>query len=829
LEPRLRQEALFTFAVELVQAQARVQPLLLLLLDAHWMDEASQALVMALGRVAARAPVLLMPVHRSALTEDRYLLPELDQLDGYYHLALGPLAPEAIAALVAARLAVAQDGVSRLAMSLIQARAQGMVFLAEALVEALREGGHLALREGVWDLSAGLVRTLREANCLEKDPASGAWLLCPDAPLSAVSLDIPDSIHGIVLSRVDRLPETHKATLKVASVVGRVFELEVLGAAHPARLEPEDLQAQQAVLEQRDFVRPEVPGAVYAFANNALQEVVYETLPGTQQRELHGAVGAALEGQQAENVERLAYHYGRATDKSRDRAMFYLDKAAHKAQREYANETALNYYNQALALEERWQWRKGQTETLHILGRRELEKEALRVLEKLPEAPAGDVAYLWGEYHEAVSDYAQAQDAVERALAASREGADRVGGANCLAQLGLIARRQGDYEGAKGWYGQALDLLRGDATLSLEESLTLAPALIGLGIVHRLQGEFDEATACYEQALDLSRESGNRVGEAQALNSLGVTAQYQRRFRQALTYFRQAIEITRAIGDRVSEGLAVANVARCCAETGDYSQAEIYLGEALSHQQAMGNKWAEVNAWNQLGILYQELGDLPRSHDCLSQGLLLSQEIGDQAGEAYLLANLGLVAHDQGNLQAAESLLLDGLALAETQADKYLISVFATYLSSTYLRLGRYAQTIEQASGALALRRTTDLHLFSADNLATLASAYLATADRVLALDYARQALAILDECGGEGPEFPQQDYFTCYQVLQACGQTEAAQHALNSAYGLVMKHAQKIVDPAMRQSFLERVPGNRQIVQEVGNAKHRDQGPGRI
>jgi tetratricopeptide (TPR) repeat protein len=450
-----------------------------------------------------------------------------------------------------------------------------------------------------------------------------------------------------------------------------------------------------------------------------------------------------------------------------------------------------------------------------MLGHRELEKEALRVLEKLPEAPAGDVAYLWGQYHEAMSEYAQAQDAVERALAASREGADRVGEANCLAQLGLIARRQGDYDGAKAWYGQALDLFQSDATLSLEASLVLASALQGLGVVQSLQTEYDEAKACYERALALSRQSGNRAGEAQALNSLGLTAHYQRHFQQALTYYHQAIEIARTIGDRVSEGLALANVAQCSMDTGDYGQAEGYLGEALSSQQAMGNKWAEVNAWNQLGVLYQELGDLPRAHDCLSQGLELSQEIGDQAGEAYLLANLGLVAHDQGNLRAAERLLLEGLALAETQADKYLISIFATYLSSTYLRLGRVALAMEQASAALALRRATDLHLFSADNLAILASAYQATADPYSAVDHARQALAILDECGGEGPEFPHRDYFLCYQVLAANGQPEAARAALSSAYHLVRTRAEKIGDRARRQSFLENVPDNRQIVAE--------------
>jgi tetratricopeptide (TPR) repeat protein len=843
-DPHLRQQALHTLAVDLVQACARDQPLLLLIEDAHWMDEASQELTLALSRTVARSPVLLMVIHRSAAASEELPLPELNRLPGYNQLELGELPANGIAALVSNRLGAPPGGVSSLALSLIQTQAQGNPFFAEEMVDALRETDLLAYvssgaanqvegGRAMWALSDDLLDALRAANCLERDPGSGAWVLCPEAQISTAALGLPDSVHRTVLSRLDRLPEPHKLTLKVASVIGRVFELPVVASAHPVKPGQATLQAELETFVRRSFVQPlPASGGTYAFKHNVSQEVVYDTIPWQQQRELHQAVGTALEARQpkgagrAEAVEQLAYHFGRGGDGARDKAMHYLDLAARKAQRQQANQTALNYYEQALAMEERWPWRQGQAQVLHVLGKRQEEVASLTALQAMPDAPVYDVAHLWGQYHEATSDYAQAQDAVERALAASRQGANLVGEANCLAQLGLIARRRGDYEGAKDWYGQALDLFHGDATLSLEKSLALTPALIGLGIVHRLQGEYGEATTYYERALALSRQSGNRAGEAQALNSLGATAQYQRHFGQALAYYQQAIGIARTIGDRAGEGLAMVNVSQCSMETGDYGQAQVYMGEALSNQQAMGNKWAEVNVWNQLGILYQELGDLPQAHDCLSQGLQLSQEIGDQAGEAYLLANLGLVAHDEGNLQDAESLLLEGLALAETQDDKYLRSIFATYLSSTYLRLGRLALAIEQAQAALALRQATGLHLFSADNLATLGSAYLAKADPDLALDHARQALAILDECDGEGPEFPQQDYFICYQVLQACGQTEAAQDALGSAYRLLMRHAEKIVDPAMRQSFLERVPGNRQIVQEVENGKHRDQRP---
>jgi hypothetical protein len=121
---------------------------------------------------------------------------------------------------------------------------------------------------------------------------------------------------------------------------------------------------------------------------------------------------------------------------------------------------------------------------------------------------------------------------------------------------------------------------------------------------------------------------------------------------------------------------------------------------------------------------------------------------------------------------------------------------------------------MERANAALTLRRELNLLLVTTDDLATLTAAYLADGNTPRALDYARQTLALLDGCGGEGPEFPQRDYFICYQALAAAGQEENAYDALQSAHNLIMARAEKIIDPTLRQSFLEQVAVNREIVE---------------
>lgn len=816
-EPHFRRQTLFALVIEIIEKLAQNQPLLLLIEDAHWLDEASASLTLALSQVLSRSPILLTLVHHppSPQPETRPLFQILNRLPDPQHLALSELNSAGVDALVSNRLQAQTDS---LALALIRTQAQGNPFFTEELVDSLRETGNLYLQAGNrWSLSEAVFTALQQANCLVGE--GGQWTLAPHAQLSALNLGIPDSIYGIVLSRLDRLSETEKLTLKVASVIGRIFETDVLAQAHPLRLEQATLLAQLETLVSRDFIRLEGT-QICLFKHHITQEVVYQTLPDAQLRQLHLAVGEALEHFQAGAVERLAYHFYESG--VRTKALFYLDQAAHKLQREYANETALSYFSQALALEKRWEWLKGQVEILHILGRREDEKAGLKALANDPAVPEFQIAYLWSQYYEAIGDYPYAQTAIEQAINACRRLGDFLAEARCLTQRGLIAGRQGDYERAKDWYNRTLALLQGNWTYPDEEARILAEALNGLGTIHRQQGDFVQARTCFERALNLSRQCSDRQREAEAFNHLGATAFHQRNFAAALAYHQQALTIRQTIGDRVGEGTSLTNLAQVTRDAGDYGQSEKHLTAALTILQDSGDRWQEINVWNDLGILYQELGDLGKAQRCLQQGLKLAEEIGDEMGQAYLLSNLGLVTRDQGDLDTAERLLKEGLRIFQQEQNEYGMSFFFSYLSTVSLQAGRLEEAIDWAMTALDLRQQLDMRLNAADDLAILAKAHLMTGDLEQALNYAAQVQIILDESGGQGPEFPHRNYFIIYQVLSTLQQHEKAIAALQSAYRLVRDRADKIIDPKLRQTFLQHVPANREIIEAF--AKHKAQ-----
>ncbi|MCL4858666.1 MAG: tetratricopeptide repeat protein [Caldilineaceae bacterium] len=812
-EPRLRQAALVTLAVEIVLALAHHEPLFILYEDIHWMDEASQGLLLAIARMVPDTPVLLFLVQRPPLNEDDRFLAEVAGLPGQRQLALSELSPEGLAALIRQRL---QGNVDPLALALIQAQTQGNPFFAEELVDALCDGGQLLPDPIVgWRLSHTLMDALRNADCLVEE--AGEWRLAHDAPLSALEMGLPNTVQGIVLARLDRLPEQAKLTLKVASVIGGVFEYELLAQTHPLGLPEEKIAEQLALLLARDFARVETttPHLVYTFKHNITQEVAYQTLLEDQRQELHLRVAEVMEQLYAERVENLAFHYVRCDLQRwpvRDKALRYLDAAGQRAKREYANETALSYFNRALALEARWPWLKAKSEVLHILGRRAEQRETLALLDAAPNAPAFDTALLWGEYHEAVSEYEAAQAAVEQALGLARAHHDAEGEARCLARLGLIAWSRGDYETAERIYTGALAGIGEDERFRDEE----AEIRRGLGLVYRQQGKYEQAEDQFRRNLSLNQILNNRAGEAAALNMLGHVAHVRRHYSAALAYYRQALAICKAIGDRARIGACLLSIAQGLSSTGDYTQAEAMFYEALSIYQGIDDRWSEIRVWNELGILAWFVGELAEARVRLERGLQLCKRIGDEAGEALILCNLGQILRDLGALDEAEAILTTGLHLAQIQGDAQLEAIYFSDLALVSLHANQPQQAIERATHSLALFRSLSLDLSTPADLATLATASLALHDTEQARRYVAEAIRILDACRGEGPDFPHRDYWTCAQVLERLGEHDKAQAALHSAHRLLMGQANKIADAAMRRTFLENIWYNRAIIQRL-------------
>ncbi|MBN1922944.1 MAG: tetratricopeptide repeat protein [Anaerolineae bacterium] len=796
LEPKLRQQALFALVAEILQAWAERQPLLLLLEDVHWMDEASAALTVAIARALYHSPAALLLVQRPPLEEQR-ILPELEPLTTHQHLLLGDLSAEGMKALVRNRLG---GDVEQLALDLIFAQAQGNPFFTEELVDTLRETGYLVHREaeGKWRLSEPAFEALLDANCVIK--VEGNWQMVENPPLSATALDIPDSVHGTVLARMDRLPEAHKLTLKVASVIGRTFQLAALQSVHPGALPHEVLREQIEAIGQRDFVRLETAlegNPVYIFKHNTTQEVAYDTLLYAQRQQLHGAVGAwyehaygagqplealTLESPLAVHYPLLVHHWRNAGQPERERV--YAGLAGEQAAKQFANEGALRYFSRALELTpetqptERYKLLLGRENVNDWLSHRDQQAADLETLVTLSdtladEAKRATVQLRYANYFRYIDAYPAALKAAQRAIASAQAAADTLTETRATHEMGRIALMQGDYTAAKTHLNQALDLAR-----THQNTRDEARSLYDLGSVYYQQQQYAEARQHYHEAQERYHVSSYRPGEVQCLIMFGALYYQHGEYTDAQKSYTEGLALSQAIGWRYAETYLLGSLGNSAFDLGDYSAAQSYHENAHMVAQSINYQYQEAVSLDTLSLIHQFKEDHARAHDYAERALALNHQIGDRRSEGYSYDHLGLA--------------LTGL--------------------------GDYAAARTAFEEALAIRRELEQIPLTMDDLAGLARVALARGDQIRAYAHVQEILSWLAENSPDGIEFPVWVYLTCYQVLSASGtapETQTrAREILGVGYQLLQKRAGQIQDEAIRRQFLEQVPFNRALLE---------------
>lgn len=215
---------------------------------------------------------------------------------------------------------------------------------APSLVDALDRraaGNPFYLRE--------LVLALRSSGSITRGADGAGWRLAGDAE----ELPLSEGVEGVVLARVDRLPDAARGVLKAASVIGRVFGVALLQRVLDLDDPPTDalrLLVEARLVEQRG----EGPEADHVFAHPLIQLSVYTNLLAEQRAQLHRRVAAVIESQRQRSADgvhaALAYHYAAAADLGS--ALRWLEQAGDDAVAVAADSEALDQYRQALRIAE---------------------------------------------------------------------------------------------------------------------------------------------------------------------------------------------------------------------------------------------------------------------------------------------------------------------------------------------------------------------------------------------------------------------------------------------------------------------------------------------
>jgi class 3 adenylate cyclase/tetratricopeptide (TPR) repeat protein len=531
-------------------AGARIRPLVLVFEDLHWVDASSEEYLIGLMDAVASARILLVLTHRIGYT------PPFGSRSFYTTLTLHALSDDDALAMAGGVLG-SSDFPRELAEALT-ARAEGVPLYVEEVAKTLLDVGVLRRENGGYRL----VRRLEEVR-------------------------IPDTIQGIIMARLDRLGEDGKRTVQLASVIGRQFLKQLLGRIAGLTHELDGLLGELKTLEIV-YELGLLPEPAYIFKHAVIQDVAYQSLLVQRRRDLHRAVGQAIEelyaDRLADHYEELAHHF--ALGEGWAKAFEYLALSGDKARDTYANEAAISHYTRAIEVASRATPELALPTVLEVYQRR---SRLELVVARNEDAIAG----------------------LERMLALARAAGDRRLEGEALADLAFT------HAFTLSWEHQPVAARYADEAAILAREIgddrILAKALSTRGNVHCAYGELDQGVRLIEESVRLGEPLGAPAVYLNGLWYLGQVLNWRGEFRQAIEVQRRVTREAQAIHDEFNEGIGQWSLGLAHIGRGLYIEARAALDDGLIKALERKSHYNVGRITNSLGWLHQEFGDFQRA------------------------------------------------------------------------------------------------------------------------------------------------------------------------------------------------------------------------
>jgi class 3 adenylate cyclase/tetratricopeptide (TPR) repeat protein len=608
---------------ELMLGLARRRPLVLFVEDLHWIDQTSEAVLASLVERLAAAPIMLLATYRPG-----YRPPWLDRSYAT-QLALRPLGPEESLAIVSEVLPGMETADPR--ARLILDKAEGNPFFLEELARAVDQAD--------------------------------------------TGFQVPDTVHGVLTARIDRLGEVPKRVLQTGSVLGREFSLRLLQAMEDER-GGRDLGPHMAELARLEFLyeRTEAGEPIYVFKHALTQDVARATLIAPRRRALHRRAAEALQaldpGRVRELAPVLAYHFQEAEAWSE--AAHHARVAAESARQVFANQEALVRFDQALAAAQRAGGTGADTlgllearaEVHALLGDFERARADLEAALTRAEGQGDTVArgrilgalgVLWGGHR----DYAKGLFLTRESVAALSAGADRRALAEARVRLGIMWLNLARLRESREELVAAWRLFE-----ELGDELGQARTLDMLGMHSTLTGEFERGMTESEQAARRLHELGDRVTESSSLINLAFGHGYRDGWRAGEPFVRQGLDLALSSGARAAEAFARAALAQIGLPCGLYGLAQREAETALAVARAIDHREWTAMALSMFGRARLGVGDAVgalRLHEEMRE---IAERLGTNIWLAEAQTNLGEDLIALGRLQEADALLAKAVAAA---------------------------------------------------------------------------------------------------------------------------------------------------------------------
>lgn len=780
LEPAAERARLFEQISKFLLKVAHEQPTLLLLDDLQFADPGSLTILEMLLRQTVGTSLLVTGAYRnvglSYSSPINRFITALEESGLTHQIPLRRLSQSAVKQLLEALLG---STVRRKFVRSIYQVTEGNPLFVEELIKSLVVDGQIVLRDNRWEQQhASLVQ-------------------------------IPGSIRAVLGKRLDHIGSQTVELLRLASIIGRSFALDLLTEASPyegkvVQTAIDEALGAQLIEVVQDGDQPSdssggEPVVDYQFQHALIRETLLaeEELRPLRRRRLHRRVAAALVklggDQPIKNPATLARHF---IDGAQDeKAVPYLRHAGEKAHRFYANEEALDYLNQAYDileditpdltgleqeanLRERLELLSQQRDIVDMMGARDREFAILKTMQALVEASAdqdqrAEVMSQFSTYYWHIGKLAEAEETAREAQKVARENRNKSGELHALEQIARVLLSRRDSRSIE-YARQALALARQSDDRILEGRLK---ALVGQIYTNTLYDP-EQAASNFERALEICRATNNRYEEAWTLWGMGGLAMLVGDYTRALRHYAAAREISEDIGSSLQAGWDLYN---------------------------MGNAW-------------YNLGDNEQALDCFRQAQGIFRIAQHPRGIIEVLISLGLNYLAIRKPDRTGSYLEQAVRRAEEREDSHLMLRCYQALSIYYRLLGgddgltkavRLSnRVIKMAAEGGYFEHEIIGHFLRGVN-------FFERRDLQQALESSQQANVQLEKTPYiSSPQISVTEiYYTHGCILTALGQVDTAQDYLRKARDETLRRANLIADERQRHYFLSNVALNQRIM----------------
>ena len=642
----------------------RQAPLMLVIEDLQWADAASLEALSNMADWLHRQPLLMVLTFRPSFDAATFATGRAT----HTALQLGTLDRGQIETLLASFFDGAGLGwVPPVLLDRLLERAGGNPFFLEEMVRSLMSAKVLVRREQGWF-------------CDERE----------------VAAEVPATLEGLLLSRIDRLAPAQRHCLQEAAVLGATFEAELLRQVAGEGFEEGLLHD----LCSAGYLTSTVTGAAggaaaapvrYRFCALIARDVVYQNLLLRRRTELHGRIGRLLEarrsasGDRFEDLEALGHHFSLSDEPARGAR--YLVAAGDWARGIYANDDAVRLYQRAHA-------------ALSSCPDRD-PLEVLDISERL-----GDLSGLGGHRDEAFAHFGHVlrgarlagdrrrEARIQRKLAGlhwdagAREhsraclnaglellegGGSDIETAHLFQEMGRFAFRTGDNEAAVQWAERALagaqqaaDLAAEDSAAHRDASSAAAQAMNTLGAALARLDRPEEAVSYIERGIAISEAEGLLQATCRGYANLGVLyASFNPE--RAIETCKNGLDMAKRIGDLGFQSRLYANLAVAyCALT---NQCDI---EGLRAAEAAIDLDRQLGQIDHLAVplivlaqIHQCHGDPQAALGYYEEARLLAEDIGEPQLLFPVYDGLGTLYLDLGDPAKAETYLVKADAVCE--------------------------------------------------------------------------------------------------------------------------------------------------------------------